>query len=37
METNYRMSTGETVYYTKEFGYYYIKDGFLPCSVEIND
>ena len=35
METKYIMPTGEKVYYTPEFGYYYMKDGFLPCSVKI--
>ena len=36
METNYVTENGEKVYYTPEFGYYYMKDGFLPCGLKIN-
>lgn len=35
METNYVTENGEKVYYATGFGYYYMKDGILPCTIEI--
>ena len=36
METNYVTENGESVYYVQGFGYYYMKDGILPCAIKIN-